>query len=164
MLCENCKKNKATTYFKKTVNGETTETFLCEDCAKKLGVSTGMIFKNAGFSDFGGFDFFFPEFVKTNRLESAEKKCECGRTFRSIAKTGLVGCEKCYETFKKELAPTLRKMHGATGHKARTDAVKKSDPKAEIKALRDRMSKAIKEENFEEAARIRDEIKAREEK
>lgn len=163
MLCENCKKNKATTYFKKTVNGETTETFLCEDCAKKLGVGSGMMFKNSIFDDFGGFDFLFPEFIKPNRLES-EKKCECGKTFREIAKSGLVGCEKCYETFKQELAPTLRKMHGAISHKARRDSEKKADPKAEIKELKDKMSKAIKEENFEEAARLRDEIKAREEK
>lgn len=163
MLCENCKKNKATTYFKKTVNGETTETFLCEDCAKKLGVGSGMMFKNSIFDDFGGFDFLFPEFIKQNRLE-AEKKCECGKSFREIAKSGLVGCEKCYETFRKELAPTLRKMHGVISHKARKDTAEKADPKAEIKALKDRMSKAIKEENFEEAARLRDEIKAREEK
>ena len=163
MLCDNCKKNKATTYFKKTINGETTETFLCEECAKKLGIGAGMMFKNGGFSDFDGFDFFLPEFIKTNRLE-AEKKCECGKTFRAIAKTGLVGCEKCYETFRKELAPTLRKMHGATSHKPRENKAEKVDPKAEIKALREKMSKAIKEENFEEAARLRDEIKAREEK
>jgi protein arginine kinase activator len=163
MLCDNCKKNKATTYFKKTVNGETTETFLCEDCAKKLGIGAGMMFKNGGFADFDGFDFFLPDLFKPTRL-GTEKKCECGRTFSEIAKTGLVGCEKCYETFKKELASTLRKMHGATTHKPRIEASKKADPQAEIKALRDRMSRAIKEENFEEAARLRDEIKAREEK
>ena len=122
-----------------------------------------MMFKNGGFADFDGFDFFLPEFIKTNRLEG-EKKCECGKTFRAIAKTGLVGCEKCYETFRKELAPTLRKMHGATSHKARENTAEKADPKAEIKALREKMSKAVKEENFEEAARLRDEIKAREEK
>ena len=55
-------------------------------------------------------------------------------------------------------------MHGAISHKARKDSEKKTDPKAEIKELKDKMSKAIKEENFEEAARLRDEIKAREEK
>ena len=163
MLCDNCKKNKATTYFKRTVNGETTETFLCEECAKKLGVSGGMFKTTGGFGDFGGFDFLVPDFIKTSQLET-EKRCECGRTFRSIAKSGRVGCEKCYDTFRKELTPSLRKMHGASAHKPREGAVKKQDPKAEIDALRALMAKAIKEENFEEAARLRDEIKTREAK
>ena len=161
MLCDNCKKNKATTYFKRTVNGETTETFLCEECAKKLGVSDGMFKTSGGFGDFGGLEFFVPDFVKANQLNT-EKKCECGTTFRSITKTGRVGCEKCYETFKRELAPTLRKMHRTSAHKPRTADVKKNDPKAEIEELRNLMAKAIKEENFEEAARLRDEIKSKE--
>lgn len=163
MLCDNCKKNKATTYFKRTVNGETTETFLCEECAKKLGVSGSMFKTSGGFGDFGGFDFFVPEFIKTSQLE-AEKKCECGKTFRSITKTGRVGCEKCYDTFRKELNPTLRKMHGTAAHKQRVGAEAKQDPKAEIDNLRQLMAKAIKEENFEEAARLRDEIREREAK
>ncbi len=172
MLCDNCKKNKATTYFKKTINGETTETFLCEECAKKLGVSAGDMFKNSffgsfgDFGDFGGFGdfgFMLPEFTKNNLL-GTEKKCECGTSFRQIAKTGLVGCEKCYDTFRKELNSTLRKMHGATSHKPRLGATAKHDAKSEISDLRKQMEKAIKEENFEEAARLRDEIKAKEEK
>ncbi len=161
MLCDNCKKNKATTYFKKTINGETTEVFLCEECAKKHGITGGSIFKAMeGFGDFGNFEFFVPEILKTNRL-TEEKRCECGSTFRSIVKTGRVGCEKCYETFKKELAPTLRKMHGVLRHKPRSGE-KANDPVSETESLRKLMEKAIKEENFEEAARLRDEIKARE--
>ena len=165
MLCENCKKNKATTYFRKTINGETTETFLCEDCAKKLGVNAGEIFKNSGFGDFGfgDFGFLLPEFTNTNML-GTEKKCDCGTTFRKIAKTGLVGCEKCYDTFRKELNSTLRKMHGATSHRPRLNAFRKNDPESEVASLRKQMEKAIKEENFEEAARLRDEIKAKEQK
>ena len=37
MLCQNCGKKPATTFLKKTINGETTEIHLCADCARKLG-------------------------------------------------------------------------------------------------------------------------------
>ena len=53
-------------------------------------------------------------------------------------------------------------MHGTSAHKPRETDVKKNDPKAEIEMLRELMAKAIKEENFEEAARLRDEIKSKE--
>ena len=53
-------------------------------------------------------------------------------------------------------------MHGTAAHKQRVGAEAKQDPKAEIDNLRQLMAKAIKEENFEEAARLRDEIRERE--
>ena len=161
MMCENCKKNAATTYYKQNINGKVTELFLCEECAEKLGVG-----KSSGFGDFGGLNFFMPEFTRIRGMES-EKKCECGTTFSQIAKTGLVGCEKCYETFKNELSSSLKKMHGLVRHKPREDARKVSEPLSpenELTELRKRMSEAIKEENFEEAARLRDEIKLKENK
>jgi len=168
MMCENCRKNSATTYYKQNINGKVTEMFLCEECAKKLGVNnSGMFdsFANSFFNDFGGFDFLMPEFTRAYEL-GQEKKCECGTTFSKIAKTGLVGCEKCYETFKNELASSLRKMHGNVRHKPRE--LKKTatvlSPEDEVKQLKNKMAQAIKEENFEEAARLRDEIKARESK
>lgn len=37
MMCEHCGKNKATFYYKSTVNGCTMQTHLCHSCARELG-------------------------------------------------------------------------------------------------------------------------------
>ena len=39
MLCDRCKKNEATSYFRSTVNGVTTEEHLCSACAAEKGFS-----------------------------------------------------------------------------------------------------------------------------
>ena len=37
MKCQNCGRNEATYYYKSSINGRLTETHLCADCARKLG-------------------------------------------------------------------------------------------------------------------------------
>lgn len=163
MLCENCKKNNATTYFKQNVNGNIQEVYLCSECAAKLdmgGMSSSL------------FDFFMPSQFRV-RAEREQKKCNCGTTFYNISKTGKVGCPDCYETFKNELAAVLKKINGAKTHTGRcperfkngkveenkTEKVKMSEVDTEA-TLRKQLEDAIKCENFEEAAKIRDRIKA----
>ena len=60
MLCENCKKNVATTYFKQTVNGKTTEIFLCDECAAKLGLDSGIKRAMAGSSSIAAIQLEIP--------------------------------------------------------------------------------------------------------
>ena len=159
MLCENCKKNNATTYFKRNINGNIQEVYLCSECAAKL--------------DLGGmsstlFDFFMPTKLRVG-TEKSHKTCTCGTTFYNIAKTGKVGCPDCYETFKNEIAPILRKINGGKRHVGRQprrfDRVAPA-PRTESPAenteelLRNQLAEAIKTENFEEAAILRDKIKA----
>ena len=91
----------------------------------------------------------------------------------SISKTGKVGCPDCYETFKNELAAVLKKINGAKQHTGRCPQrfkngihEEKEIPKTEVKEenieskLRKQLEAAIKCENFEEAAKLRDQIKA----
>ena len=162
MLCENCKKNNATTYFKRNINGNIQEVYLCSECAAKLNVN--------GMSS-SLFDFFMPNQFRV-RTDREQKKCSCGTTFYSISQKGKVGCPDCYETFKNELASILKKINGSRVHTGRgPERLKKSeDGKCDVKKetsdvadeaqLRKQLEDAIKCENFEEAAKIRDMIKA----
>lgn len=163
MLCENCKKNNATTYFKRNINGNIQEVYLCSECAAKLdigGMSSSL------------FDFFIPNQFRV-RAEREQKKCGCGTTFYDISKTGKVGCPDCYETFRNELAAVLKKINGAKQHTGRCPerfrngkSEDKKASKVETSAentevtLRKQLENAIKCENFEEAAKLRDQIKA----
>ncbi len=163
MLCENCKKNNATTYFKQNINGNIQEVYLCSECAAKLdmgGMSSSL------------FDFFMPSQFRV-RAEREQKKCGCGTTFYNISKTGKVGCPDCYETFRNELAAVLKKINGAKQHTGRcpqrfengkTEDKKVAQPEVKEEnleaKLRKELENAIKCENFEEAAKLRDQIKA----
>jgi len=163
MLCENCKKNNATTYFKQNINGNIQEVYLCSECAAKLdmgGMSSSL------------FDFFMPNQFRI-RAEREQKKCGCGTTFYNISKTGKVGCPDCYETFRNELSAVLKKINGAKQHTGRcprrfengkTEDKKVAQPEVKEEnleaKLRKELENAIKCENFEEAAKLRDQIKA----
>ena len=57
MLCQNCGKNEATTHIKRVVNGDTTETHLCAECAQHLGY--GDMFSGFGLN----LDDFFGSFL-----------------------------------------------------------------------------------------------------
>lgn len=159
MFCEKCGKNHATTHIKTVVNGIVREYNLCEICAKDFSYSgntlTGMLA-----SMFGDI---------TNISGMVEQKqcpvCKC--SFADIAKSGKAGCTECYKTFYSELLPYLKRVHGSTKHvgKVPNNAPLMAKPKAEtIEDLRAKLSQLVIEENYEQAAIVRDKIKEMEAK
>ena len=86
---------------------------------------------------------------------------DCGMTWEEFRRRGRMGCPKDYSVFEKPLADILERMHGATEHVGRLPG---SDPK-ELE-LRQRMlelkrdlESAIRDEAYESAAKIRDELR-----
>ena len=185
MLCDKCRKNEATNFYHENVNGKVRSMRLCAECAKSLEESGDLPKLNADkfFEDFDFFDEpFFQNPVKTlNSLfsgffggekalgsgnptgeeKTAEKKCEgCGSTLRDFATRG-AGCPKCFETFAEELAPTVSRAHGRTVHTGRAPAKFRDriETKRKIEALVEEQREAVKNEDFERAAEIRDELK-----
>lgn len=162
MLCQSCSKSTATTYVKTIINGVLSESALCPECAKKLGYTD--IFSN--------FDFNFGSLLG-NTLEHKESKkqtCEfCGSTFENIAKTGKIGCANCYKQFYDRLTPSIQRIHGNTKHKGKRPGSvalilhprnQLSPSQMKLQEKQNALEKAIKEQNFEYAATLRDEIKA----
>ena len=118
------------------------------------------------FSDFPSFhsEFFAPpEEEKVKPPEIVEIKCSrCGLSYSDFRKTFQLGCSQCYKTFKEQLEPMLRRIHGSIIHKGKVPSkapVKAEVPKDEIKELKTKLAEAIKREEYEEAARLRDEIR-----
>ena len=169
MLCQNCKKNEATTHIKRVVNGEATESHHCHSCAQ-----------NSGFVEF--FDDFslnlpgiFSSFFGDSMFALGESKltrCEkCGCCFDDIINSGKVGCADCYEKFYSKLLPSIQRIHGKAKHagkvpeihetlEAKKEEPKEKTPEEKIAELNIQMQKAIEEQNFEQAAVLRDEIKS----
>lgn len=164
MLCQSCGKNQANTHIKRIINGELTEYMLCEKCAAKLGYSN--IFENFGF-DFDNLLGSFFANDKSKLVQLNNKRCDfCGASFEDISNTGKVGCANCYKVFFEQLMPSIKRIHGNTKHAGKYASIagEKSVLENQIKNLKERMKVAINEQNFEEAAKIRDELKSLNEK
>ncbi len=158
MLCEKCGVNSATTHIRTMVNGVYIEKHFCSYCAAK-----------EGYGEIKGNDIsqilssMFGEGVSsTSQVQVA--RCEgCGATFTDITESGKCGCSKCYDTFKEQLLPYIKKaQYGRVTHKGKipntvTNFQKPS--KEKIEELKLLLNKLIKEEQFEQAALIRDRIK-----
>ncbi len=152
MLCTNCKKEQATFFYSQTINGKESSAALCAHCAKH--------------ADIGAMNFlsplFQPDFADKQNHRSTRKTCSlCGLTFADIQKFGKVGCPDCYKTFRDELQDTIRSIHGSTKYIGSAPADAATKPlQSEEEKLRTDLTAAIQTENYEEAARLRDAIKA----
>lgn len=164
MLCQNCKKNEATTHIKRVINGETTQAHLCADCAKSLGY-------DSMFSDFDfGFNFsnMLSSFFNDSALSAIgahNLRCEkCGSSFNDIVRSGKIGCADCYETFYDKLLPSIQRIHGRSTHEGKVPNGSAEIVKLnEIDELKQKLNKAVEEQNYEKAAELRDKIKELEE-
>jgi protein arginine kinase activator len=166
MLCDVCGKNPATVHLTEIIDEQMNELHLCEDCARNKSAAMEQQF---GLSDLlaGMVDFQQPS---SKEDEAVTIKCpSCGLTYADFKKIGRLGCGECYNVFRKYLAPLLKRIHGSNQHigKNPTKAkpgVRLSKNKTGLPALKDQLQKAIQDEAFEEAARLRDQIKALEAK
>ena len=164
MLCEKCNKKIANVYLKNNINGNTTESHLCSSCASEIYNKSYIPIINLLNSDFESDIFNMLDFNKISpSLNSVIEKdaCPmCGLTFADITKSGKAGCGKCYETFKNELTPNVIRIHGTANHtgKIPKDRSLYINAKRKIEELNIKLNKMVEEQNFEEAAVIRDEI------
>ena len=154
MLCQKCKKKEATFYYKQNVNGQVSEVHLCADCARKYGAG-GALPDIFGIDLLGGFFGSAPSLPRKTRVCPV-----CGSSFGDIVDSGKIGCAECYKTFKDELAGTVERIHGRAKHIGRGVKKEKQIKENKEKELRERLAKAVSEEDFELAAKLRDEIKA----
>ncbi len=154
MLCEKCGKNNATTHIKTVVNGVTREYNLCESCAAAHGYTTNTLT--------GMLASMFGDYGKHENLAPSVTCSVCGSAFRDIAKSGKVGCAECYKIFYQDLLPYLKRVHGSVSHIGKVPnsaplAVVNNAPT--IEQLRNELSRLVTEENYEQAAVVRDKIK-----
>ena len=173
MLCQSCKNKQANTHIKTIVNGELTEMNLCSECAAKQGYGNGMFNLNQ-FFDIGSLMSGFMNDVATTAL-APEKRCpNCGITFAQISKGGRVGCAKCYDVFYDRLLPSIKRIHGNTVHtgkKLRKPQLQSGESvssansvgaevkkPSELDVLNRQMQAAVKNQEFEKAAQLRDKI------
>lgn len=153
MLCERCHNNAATAILTQTIGGRTVTEHLCAECAYLNG------FTNL----FNGFPFSRMMQNLAHSNASGGLRCpSCGSSLEEIVESGRIGCSECYTAFRRELAPTIQNIHGKAVHMGKRPRKihKEITDGTQLKLLRDQLQTAVAEEDFEAAAKLRDEIRA----
>lgn len=167
MRCQECQQRPATIHFKQVINGKKREIQLCEVCAQEKGYMQ-LHDQGSSLHDLltGLFNFDSP-FIGSQVAEhqkSKELQCPaCNLTFSAFKEMGKFGCATCYETFSERLEPILRRVHA--GNIAHAGKIPKRtggslQKKRQLEEYRIELKKLIEEEAFEQAAILRDKIKA----
>lgn len=160
MMCDRCGQKQATIYLTKVVNGDKTELHLCKQCAEQ------------------GDTEFFKDMSLVNilaNLANAQQKTpaitppvvcpDCGFDLERFRREGRLGCEQCYKQFYTDIVPMMRKLHGSLQHIGKKPGavcrptVERKKP-SKLDELRTQLKLAIKAEEYEKAAGLRDEIRA----
>lgn len=159
MLCQNCKRNDATTHIRRVVGGETAEGHFCAECAAQLGYGD-MFSGSFSLSSLLGSFLSDGQPASSGAIATVKRCPRCGSSFHDIVHSGTPGCSECYRTFYDRLIPLLQRIHGKTHHSGKIASEQESDSaRVKLDSLRDALKGAIADERFEEAARLRDQIK-----
>lgn len=154
--CRRCSK-PATLHITELRQGEATEIHLCETCAKDY-------LSQAEEVSTPDLDVQFDQLEEGSQPEVSgidDRTCpNCGITFREFRTQGRLGCPHDYVEFESDLIPLIENIHGETQHcgKLPKRAPDSSRKQHQLIRLRSELKVAVEEENYESAARIRDEI------
>jgi protein arginine kinase activator len=155
MMCQRCH-NEASVHLTEPHKGKQRELHLCQACARKAGVAVpdappdlsldavvqSLIVANVG------------ELVG----ELALAVCpDCGIKFMEFRAGGRLGCPQDYQVFSAGLVPLLERFHGASRHVGKV-ARRRSGAGLRLR-LRTQLKSAIAREDYEEAARLRDQLR-----
>ena len=154
--CGHCQK-PATIHLTQIVDGQVSKVDLCADCPFKSSVADPEGFSLA--------DFLLKPSGETDASSStspaSKARCQtCGFTPADFKKQGRFGCPDCYESFKGMLAPMLSNMHKGISHQGRVPerALQRLQREERITGLQEALRDAIRKEDYESAAKLRDEL------
>ncbi|MDX2226523.1 MAG: UvrB/UvrC motif-containing protein [Verrucomicrobiae bacterium] len=152
--CENCK-NPCTIHLTQIVEGTMHKVDLCASCpnAKNVDDPTGFSIADQLLGLGAGDEM---------AAGKGDLCCPmCGFTQADFKKLGRLGCSSCYNTFSEGLAALLRNMHRGTEHKGKIPRRFKTTMELtqKIFSIEEDLGLAIKNENYEDAASLRDKLK-----
>jgi protein arginine kinase activator len=161
MQCQICSKNEATIHLTEITDGMRSEMHICEHCAAEQGIAVkSQIPINELLSH-----LLAAQPAEEELLGPSEKgvSCpKCGFTLEQFRKEAVLGCPYDYAVFEKSLAPLIKKAHdGNTTHSGKVPSKTPEPTKKQITLLklRQQLEAAVRSEDYEQAAKLRDKIK-----
>ncbi|MBL9079680.1 MAG: UvrB/UvrC motif-containing protein [Planctomycetes bacterium] len=162
--CTACQKAIATIVVMDLTNGAVSGSqHVCAACAEQLGIAQPKLppkFSPEMLEDLlGG--------IKGGKPAAARARAEacpgCGMTPTEFRSKGRLGCPRCYEAFRGELMPLLQRIHEAQTHRgrlpSRAEPIAPPNEDRTLTDLRRRLEDAVRGERYEEAARLRDDLR-----
>jgi protein arginine kinase activator len=149
MKCQRCQQADATVHVKQASDGDVRELHLCAACAAHQGFQPP--------EQMGLPDFLFGIEVEqaTETGDGEDRSCPaCHMRESDFRKAQRLGCAACYEAFRSTLAEYLRDMQSGESHVGKVPVSERQ--RVERAALQGRLNEAVEEQDFEEAARLRD--------
>lgn len=163
MKCDACSNAEASVFLTKIIDGKMQKVNLCPACAKAKGVADPASFQ---------WGEILSGIGSSHDLERTQKniKCEvCGFTQTELKKTARLGCSNCYKVFSDALSGMIKSMHKGTSHIGKCprhfrSEQEKNNPlsnldKELLSNLEGALKTAVENENYEDAAKIRDAIR-----
>lgn len=156
MMCQRCKKKRATVHVIDVSGEHAGEINLCDECAQREGVT---IKSQVSLAD------FLAGLVKTPATREMKKLAQlrcpnCGINYVEFQSKGRFGCPRDYEVFAELVEPLIEKIHGATRHTGKTPlAAETSETSVELTSLKRKLAAAVDDEHYEQAADLRDRIR-----
>lgn len=156
MICEVCKQRNADVVFKTVTGGQTATKAMCLSCANNLQQDMIKMFMALGFR---------PESKMEEQVASGAPQAEapkyicthCGRPFHTLDEHTMAGCAQCYDAMGNDL--NERFMQLQANDRPRSDLIKEKMPNqdpSDLQELKFQLLKAVVDENYEAAARLRD--------
>lgn len=145
MKCQNCGKNEATFYYKSNINGRVMESHLCPQCARQLGLVQDM--RRPMMSSFWDDDDFF-----TRPFRMLEPLL--GR-LRQPPADGVPGTRG-----RDPAGPPRGGRSPGRSNLVQGDEREKLSRQRQRNALETQLRHAVETENFEEAAKLRDQLRS----
>ncbi len=159
MKCDNCNKT-ATVHLTEIKHGKKIEKHLCEQCAAQ---NEGLPVKSHT-----PINELLTNFVMAHSGLQKEPghTCEnCSITWAEFRQGGLFGCAYDYQAFEKDLTPLVQRAHeGATHHVGKVPTCRGGTGvpmkrQVDMAKLRKELAKAVEAEDYERAAKLRDQIR-----
>jgi protein arginine kinase activator len=164
MKCQKCDK-PATFHITELTGGKPKELHLCEEHAREY------LQENEQTEEAAPADSLEQQLTMGQTVEQLAKldkqACPvCGITFFDFRSKGRLGCSHDYVCFEKELEPLLVNIHGETAHVGKRPKASPvdTDRLTDLIRLRKELKAAVTGEKYEEASKLRDEIRRLEKK
>ena len=162
-LCDKCKKNEATLVFEQIINGTKTTYHLCQYCAQSFdnSMSFDHFLKNFLGAMFSGLAESMPATAPSESKAGPGRCPTCGQSYEDFRETSRLGCADCYQAFRPQLQAALKNIQGSHSHEGKIPHRAGSELiyRRHMENLKAELAKAIQNEEFEEAARLRDLIR-----
>lgn len=167
-LCEECGLRPASIRLAMVVNGVKQERMLCPVCMAQM-------YRRIPMGNFGNLASMLSGMMGGKKASPRgheqppedenymQLSCiNCGTTYEEFQKSGMVGCSQCYKAFHDPIEVLLTRVSGHQQHVGRAPGGQGSalSKKLAVDRLKQRLVRAITEEEYEEAAMLRDRIRA----